>query len=109
MSTALPVVNGRFLRGVEANGKLHRDFEMRPLLVRDSEKALKAMADIKSDSQVRLQCELFAQQFNRIGDLVRGQITGEMLLDLVDSDFQMLKGLDDDLQKKMADAIPKEG
>jgi len=74
--------------GVEYEGKIHRDLEIRPRLVRDlldgavSERA-------QTDRHYYEVCQT-ACQIVRFGDIPKDQITGDLLLDMYDEDFDVL-------------------
>lgn len=74
--------------GIEVDGVLHREFELRPQKVRDSIEALKderAQAD-ESWLGLVLQC----RQIVKLGTLKPEQITPELLIDLYEVDMQVL-------------------
>jgi len=74
--------------GVEYDGKVHRDVEIRPRLVRDlldgaaSERA-------QQDSYYYSLCQT-ACQIVRLGDVPREKITADLLLDMYEDDFDVL-------------------
>jgi len=74
--------------GVEYDGQRHRDLEIRPRLVRDLiDGAVNERA--KSDGRYYELCQ-YACQIVSLGDIPKDQITGELLLDMYDEDFDAL-------------------
>ena len=74
--------------GIEHDGKVHRELEIRPRLVKDliaaSGKSL--VAQDKNNYEV---CCL-AQQITKLGDIAPQEITGELLLEMFADDFDVL-------------------
>jgi len=74
--------------GVEYDGKVHRNVEIRHRLVRDlidgadSDRA-------RNDARYYELCQ-YAAQIVKLGDIPKEQITGELLLDMYDEDFDVL-------------------
>jgi len=71
--------------GVEVDGKLHREFTLRPRLVRDSVEAQEIARAQTNDSYRG--AVLIAAQLEKLGDLPREKITTELLLELFDVDM----------------------
>lgn len=74
--------------GVKVDGVEHRDFELRPQLVRDSIEAVEDERAAQSDSIFGL--ALLAKQFLRLGTLDKSDITIDLLLDAYDADMKVL-------------------
>jgi len=74
--------------GVEYEGKRHNDLEIRPRLVRDLIDAA-ASDRAKSDGRYYELCQ-YACQIVSLGDIPKDQITGELILDMFDDDFDAL-------------------
>jgi hypothetical protein len=74
--------------GIEVDGVLHREFELRPQKVRDSIEALQDERAASDESWLGLvmQC----RQLVKLGTLSADQITPELLLDLYEVDMQTL-------------------
>ena len=74
--------------GVEYEGKIHRDLEIRPRLVRDMiDGATGERA--QNESYYYSLCQT-ACQIIRLGDIPREKITGDLLLDMYEDDFDVL-------------------
>jgi hypothetical protein len=74
--------------GIEVDGVVHSEFELRPQLVRDSIEALKDERAVGNDSLFGL--ALLAQQLMKLGSLQKEQITLDLLLDAYDVDMSVL-------------------
>lgn len=77
--------------GIEVDGVVHRDFELRPQLVRDSIEVSKKLTAENNDSYFGV--ALYAEQLMKLGTLPKAFITAELLLDAFDIDMQaIMKG-----------------
>lgn len=74
--------------GIEVDGVVHSEFELRPQLVRDSVDALEDARTATNDSYFGL--VMLSKQFVRLGSLKPEQITVELLLDVYDMDMKVL-------------------
>jgi hypothetical protein len=75
--------------GVEYDGRLHRDFELRPQFVRDTVDVFEdpeAGRRASRNSQFFAAC-LFAGRLIRIGDIPKEAITPDMVLDMDQDDY----------------------
>lgn len=72
--------------GVEVDGVVHRDFVLRPRLVRDSVYVMADPRAVTDDSYRGV--ALFACQLERLGSLAKEQITADLLLDMFDMDME---------------------
>lgn len=71
--------------GVEVDGVLHRDFTLRPRLVRDS---VEVMEDaLARDNDAYRGVALIAKQIERLGDLPRDRVTPDLLMSMFDIDM----------------------
>lgn len=87
MSAALRE-SGTLLVGVEINGVVHRDFVLRPRLVRDS---IAVLEDARAQSNDAYRgVALIACQIERLGDLLPEQINTELLMGMLDADLSII-------------------
>ena len=80
--------SGSLLIGVEVDGKLHRDFLLRPRLVRDSVTVLDENRAQSNDAYRGV--ALIACQVEELGSLTREQITTDLLLSMYDADLAVI-------------------
>ena len=90
-------VEGTLHAGLTHDGKVHRDFSLRTLLVRDSVEAMKVAAG-KGD--LYLELALMARQLT-LGKIPPESMNAELLLDLIDEDLDILSLARQELQKKI--------
>jgi hypothetical protein len=90
--------------GVEKDGVLHREFEIRPTKVRDtvavfddSERAARAL----KNSQYFAAC-LFAGRVVSLGTLLPAEITSELILDMDPEDYEEIQSASTRLEERMA-------
>ncbi len=99
-------VKGKLLHGVAVDGATHVDFEMREAKIRDvilaSDKLINAGEDATSNLVARIYTA--AEQLEKLGDLPKEQITGELLMNLSEDDIFPLIDAQDDLKKKRSNA-----
>src|SRR5512145_432264 len=74
--------------GVENDGKIHRELEVRPRYVKDLVAATADPAYIADKAAYEVCC--LAAQITRLGDIPKDKITGEMLLEMLSDDFDVL-------------------
>lgn len=84
--------------GVEVGGTLHREFTLRPALVRDN---VDAVGEVGTGNPVALSAALFARQLVKLGSLDAKQITTELVLGMHVEDFNALDRAAEQLQKKV--------
>jgi hypothetical protein len=97
----MQTISGKLIGGVEFEGKVHRKFTLRPLLVRDSLETLEVCKD--KDAQY-VELVLLARRIVMLGEIPKERITGEMLMDMMDGDLEILFQASIDLQKKILEA-----
>ena len=90
--------SGTLLVGVEYEGKRHKEFTLRPAIVRDSIEAHKE-AEGKGD-MVFAVCAL-ARQVETLGEIPVEKITGELLCGLYDADLEILQKARETAEKKI--------
>lgn len=95
---------GTLPMGVEMEGTLHRDFEIRPQKVRDTvdqfddpERAGRCM----KNSQYFAAC-LFAGRLVSLGTIPREKITPELILDMEPEDYEAIQVASGRLEERMA-------
>lgn len=74
--------------GVEYNGQIHRELEVRPRLVKDLVSAGSSPLVEQNKNTYELCC--LAAQIVRLGDIPAEEITGELLLEMHADDFDVL-------------------
>lgn len=79
---------GRLPIGIEVDGVVHNDFELRPQLVRDS---IEGAEDIKArDNPSYLGLLMLASQIVSLGTLPKERINAGLLMDAFELDMQVL-------------------
>lgn len=84
--------------GVEVDGALHRDFELRPVLVQDN---IEAVTEVGTANPVELSAAIFARQLVRLGTLEAKQITTDLVRTLHIADFDEIERGAVELGKKL--------
>jgi hypothetical protein len=84
--------------GVEVAGVLHRDFELRPVLVQDN---IDAVTEVGTANPVELSAAIFARQLVRLGTLEAKQITTDLVRALHIADFDAIERGAVELGKKL--------
>lgn len=74
--------------GVEYNGQIHRELEVRPRLVKDMVAAGGSSLFERDKNSWEICC--LASQIVRLGDIPAEEITGELLLEMYADDFDVL-------------------
>lgn len=91
---------GTLIVGVEFAGKIHKAFELRSALVRDSIEAVEEDARaVKNESYMGL-C-LIAKQLLALGDIPKKEITPAMLMDMNEIDMAEITEANRRLQKRL--------
>jgi len=91
--------------GVEFDGKLHHEFELRLPMIGDNVEALNIA---KRDSVLDTNVALLARCLTRLGDIPKEAISYELLnSNLVDDDYDVLWGALADLKKKRLTQSPR--
>lgn len=85
--------------GVEYEGKTHKDFELRPQIVKDSIDAIEDDRARKNDSYLGL-CVL-AKQITRLGDIPKEKITADLLMNMYETDLAVISEAARRLQKRL--------
>lgn len=74
--------------GVEYNGQIHRDLEVRPRLVKDMVAASGSPLVAQDKNNYEICC--LAGQIVKLGEIPVEEITGELLLEMYEDDFDVL-------------------
>lgn len=100
--------------GIEYGGQLHKEFEVRPQLVRDSIDASEHPRAKKNESFYGL--FLVSRQLVRLGDIPKDKVTPELLLDMQAVDLREITDATRRLEKSLltfrggaAPSVPKAG
>ncbi|AMG89701.1 phage tail assembly protein [Bordetella bronchiseptica] len=92
---------GRLVYGIEHDGQMHFDFEVRLPTVADN---IAALEEVGSSSGMRVTTAMLVSSIVRLGAIPQEQITYEFLATgLVDEDFDVLTAAQDRLKKKRKD------
>jgi hypothetical protein len=92
---------GTLLIGVEYNGVVHKDFELRSQKVRDSAEAIDAMGG--NDNQIVASAFIYAKRLT-IGTIPKEQLTKDMILDMDEDDFEIIIAANERLKKNKLEA-----
>lgn len=85
--------------GIEFNGGLHRDFELRPRLVRDSVEAMEDPRALKNESYAGL-C-ILSKQLVKLGDVPSEAITADLLMGMFEEDLGTLYGAAEEVARRI--------
>lgn len=89
---------GKLTYGVEVDGVVHTDFELRLPMIADN---IEAIEELGPTSNLKLHLAIMARALVRLGNLPSDQITYKLLSsNLVDDDFDVLAAAERDLKKK---------
>ncbi|EHT7346331.1 hypothetical protein KXR09_003931 [Escherichia coli] len=110
--TLINTHTGELSVGVEFNGILHKNFELRLPVMRDNGQALEeteerfqTVAGFAADYYYR--CAVMAATLVRLGDIPQEELTAELLYDhMVPEDFEILKSARDILKVKRSGGNP---
>ena len=89
---------GTLIVGVEYEGKLHKDFILRPQLVSDSVDAVEDERARSNESYLGL-C-VVGRQLEKLGDIPKEKITPELLMGMYEVDLAVISDASRRLQKK---------
>ena len=85
--------------GVEYDGKVHRDVEIRPSLVRDSIDAVEDARAQTNESYLGL--VILSKQITRLGAIPVNKITPDLLLNMYDVDLAVVNSASERLKKRL--------
>lgn len=97
---------GKLIHGIEIDGAVYVDFEMREATIRDAINAVDKLTEdgenLNSSNMVQLY--MAAEQILSIGPVSKEAITAGLLLDLADDDLEPILDAQDEVAKKRKDA-----
>lgn len=89
---------GKLNYGVEYNGALHYDFELRLPMVADN---IAALEEVGTQSNLRVNTAIYVRCLTKLGTIPKEALTYEFLAtNMVDDDYDALAGAISDLKKK---------
>ena len=86
--------------GVEFEDRLHREFEIRPQLVKDSIEAMEEERAQKNKNYMAL--AVMARQVVRLGEIPKEKITAALLMEMYDADLAAMAEAAGRLRARMA-------
>ena len=98
---------GKFAVGIEYDDRIHKDFILRPQIVRDSIEAMENERAQKNNSFLGL-CLLTAQII-KLGDIPQEKITPELVMQLTDVDFDILVKAKEALESRLRTFLAEAG
>lgn len=90
---------GTLIVGVEHEGKVHKEFELSPQLVRDSVDAIENDRAKRNESYLGL--SILAKQIKKLGDIPKEKITAELLMNMYETDLAAISEAARRLQKRL--------
>lgn len=90
---------GTLTYGLDVDGVVHTEFELRMPTMADVENALEAAGE--GASQARINRHTWALTMTRLGSLPPEKITAELLGGLVDTEYGLLQAAEDALRGKL--------
>jgi phage FluMu protein gp41 len=93
--------------GVVYEGKTHKDFVLRPQIVKDSIEAMEDERAKKSNSYFGL-C-LLTKQIDKLGEVPHANITPELIMQLTDVDFEILVKAKEALESRLRSFLQQAG
>lgn len=96
------------LIGIEHNGRVHRDLEIRSRLVKDlvAAGASDLVTQQKPGNHYEICC--LAEQIVKLGDIPKKEITGELLLEMDSDDFDVLSEAAEKVRQRTYDFREKQ-
>lgn len=91
-------VKGKLPIGIRIDGKIYKDFSIRPATLRDSCRAIDAVSATASSSALRY--ATMAQRVSFDG-LPQEQVTVDLLMEMLDRDAVALELASDEIEKKL--------
>ena len=93
---------GSLFVGIEHGGKVHKDFVLKPQRVGDSIAVLEGpLAARAAKSDAFFGMVLLCRQIEKLGDIPQKDITPELLMNLVEVDFQEINQAREALDKRL--------
>lgn len=93
---------GTLIIGVEYEGKTHKEFELRPQIVRDSVETLEGeyAERAKANDSFFGVC-LLTKQITKLGDIPKEAIVPDLILSLMEIDFQIISKAREALENRL--------
>lgn len=89
---------GSLVIGIEYDGKIHKEFELRPQIVRDT---VNAFEHPKFSNDMYAGLILLSMQILKLGDIPKEKITPELLLELYEEDLKILFSAKEELANRL--------
>lgn len=89
---------GTLAIGIEHGGKTHKEFVLKPQMVRDSIEAIENERARRNESYLGL-C-ILEKQLEKLGDIPRKEVTPELLMDMYEVDLAIVSEASRRLQKR---------
>jgi len=90
---------GKLPVGIEFNGTVHRDYELRPQQVKDSVAAYEDPRAVKND--VFFGVSVLALQIVNLGTIPKEEITSGLLMEMYEGDLKELHGARERVEEKL--------
>ena len=88
--------------GVEYQGAMHREFELRPLKMKDSFNIKnRPYAEKAQENSEYMGLCMFAARLEKLGDIPKEAITPELLLEAYDDDMAVIMAADERIKKNL--------
>lgn len=87
--------------GIEFEGKVHKDFTLRPQILRDSIDVMEDERAIKNESYFGI-CML-SKQIERLGEIPKEKITPDLIMSLTEVDGRVFMEAKEALEKRLLD------
>lgn len=98
---------GTLAVGLEYDGRTHKDFILRPQVVKDSIEAMEEDRSQKNDGYFGV--SLLTRQIEKLGDIPKEKITPELIMSLTDIDFEILVKAKEALESRLRSFLPATG
>lgn len=85
----MKTVTGSLPVGLEYNGQLHKEFELRPALVRDTVEVMEESPRAATNRHYAGLC-VYAKRLLKLGDIPKEKVTGDLLMEMTEEDFSAL-------------------
>lgn len=103
----METVKGTLFVGVEHGGKVHRDFELRPQLVRDSVEAMEDEKARRNDAYLGV--VVMSKTIVSLGEIPKEEITPAMIMSLTELDSHELLKAKGVLESRMGSFRSEKG
>lgn len=89
---------GKLRYGIKFGDLIHTEFELRPVLVKDS---IRAEQVTKNKGDVAMNVAVMAEQLLSLGAIPKEQITADLLGEMYDADIAILQAAREAVEKKL--------